>query len=297
MSRGRCAVEETDGRYAAREQSEDMCCQSADMLPELSGLSAATHQLSMEEEFDGDARAGEERRRGVKFVEDDRENDAAAFLKERTIEREECMREMEERERDIERAAEAAWRAEAEDDDGQDEDERAEAAERELGGGEEDEDEEGEEDEDEDGGRGREGEWDGAEEEDGQEASWPQNPLARTSTADRSFDDATQDPDSLEFVKSVPRRSQAYEPKNHPLAERLDEMEEAVFAVTSRTEKGQRIQLPEHLEKLQTGTGVPDSRPQSGSSEASSEDHGGQRDDDQCQIGRASCRERVSIAV
>jgi Ran GTPase-activating protein (RanGAP) involved in mRNA processing and transport len=59
-------------------------------------------------------------------------------------------------------------------------------------------------------------------------------------------------------------------------------MEEAVFAVTSRTEKGQRIQLPEHLEKLQTGTGVPDSRPQSGSSEASSEDHGGQRDDDQC---------------
>jgi Ran GTPase-activating protein (RanGAP) involved in mRNA processing and transport len=234
----------------------------------------------MEEEFDGDVPAGEERRRGVKFVEDDRENDAAAFLKERTIEREERMREMEERERDIERAAEAAWRAEAEDDDGQDEDERA--AVRELGRGEEDEDEEGEEDEDEEGGAVREGEWEGAEEEDGQEAAWPQDPLARTSTADRSFDDATQDPNSLEFVKSAPRRSQAYEPKNHPLAERLDEMEEAVFAVTSRTEKGQRIQLPEHLEKLQKGPGVPDSRPQSSSSEASLEDHGEQRDDDQC---------------
>jgi len=267
-------------RHAAREQSEDMCCQSADILPELSGLSDATHQLSMEEEFDGDVPAGEERRRGVKFVEDDRENDAAAFLKERTIEREERMREMEERERDIERAAEAAWRAEAEDDDGQDEDERA--AVRELGRGEEDEDEEGEEDEDEEGGAVREGEWEGAEEEDGQEAAWPQDPLARTSTADRSFDDATQDPNSLEFVKSAPRRSQAYEPKNHPLAERLDEMEEAVFAVTSRTEKGQRIQLPEHLEKLQKGPGVPDSRPQSSSSEASLEDHGEQRDDDQC---------------
>ena len=267
-------------RHAAREQSEDMCCQSADILPELSGLSDATHQLSMEEEFDGDVPAGEERRRGVKFVEDDRENDAAAFLKERTIEREERMREMEERERDIERAAEAAWRAEAEDDDGQDEDERA--AGRELGRGEEDEDEEGEEDEDEEGGAVREGEWEGAEEEDGQEAAWPQDPLARTSTADRSFDDATQDPNSLEFVKSAPRRSQAYEPKNHPLAERLDEMEEAVFAVTSRTEKGQRIQLPEHLEKLQKGPGVPDSRPQSSSSEASLEDHGEQRDDDQC---------------
>ena len=267
-------------RHAAREQSEDMCCQSADILPELSGLSDATHQLSMEEEFDGDVPAGEERRRGVKFVEDDRENDAAAFLKERTIEREERMREMEERERDIERAAEAAWRAEAEDDDGQDEDERA--AGRELGRVEEDEDEEGEEDEDEEGGAVREGEWEGAEEEDGQEAAWPQDPLARTSTADRSFDDATQDPNSLEFVKSAPRRSQAYEPKNHPLAERLDEMEEAVFAVTSRTEKGQRIQLPEHLEKLQKGPGVPDSRPQSSSSEASLEDHGEQRDDDQC---------------
>jgi len=270
------------GAWVAGEQSEDMCCQSADVLPQLSGLSAATHQLSMEEGFEhDDGREGGERRRGVSFVDEDAgdEDDAAAFLRERELERAERLREMEERERDIERAAESAWQAEQDAEDDEEEEGEGGGGEEEsprvrTGAAEEEDEEDEEEDEEEDG------------EEDGEDAAAPHDALARTSTADRAFDAATAEADSLDFVKIAPRSPQAYEPKNHPLAETLDAMDEAVFSVPAgRTEKGKPI-APFSSHGVSTGahSDAPDSisRAQSGFSEMSSDDNGGQREEDEC---------------
>lgn len=141
------------------EQSEDMCCQSAEVLPELSVATNELSQMSMEEAFDGEPRSP---KRGVKFVDPEQEeDDAVVFLKDRELERTTLVHELEEKEREIERAAEAAWQQEVGSDDdcvelddaADDEDTTHDEHERGDGDGEDDGDEDEDEDVDEDEGQ------------------------------------------------------------------------------------------------------------------------------------------------
>jgi len=294
---GRYEGRSEEGRPAAAELSDDMCCQSAEVLPE---VSAQASQLSLEEEFRESVSFAR-----VSFAADDvceTADDAKAFLREREREREEHMQEVEERERDIERAAEAAWEQErgaageaASDDDQRAGDEEDTPNAGEEGGvdgdghepeeeeGEEEEDEEEEEEEDDD------GEDDGEDEDGAQDAEAeglrdaatlggiaPVD-LSLTSAANHSFDMATENLDAFEFVKIAPRSPQGYDPRQHPLIlVETNRAGEATFAVTAMTETGAAIE-PFASPPRDTRSPVDDaaegeSRPQTGFTDMSTED-------------------------
>ena len=238
----RYAKGESDKSAGMAEMSEDMCNQSAEMLQvshgcppfdacpkldlahsccrkqELSGLNGDAHQMShmsMEESFDLDSRlslgVGKEKKKSVKWLEDPQqsgENEATSFLRDRELEREECLRALADQERTIELAAQAAWEKELTTASGLGE---AGPVDEEVGSSFDDEDEDANTDADECGGAaGRVEDTNVATQADARAG----DDLGMTSESNWSSDVETS---SLELVKIAAPCSQHYNANDHPL--------------------------------------------------------------------------------
>ena len=234
--------DESDKSAGMAEMSEDMCNQSAEMLQvshgcppfdacpkldlahsccrkqELSGLNGDAHQMShmsMEESFDLDSRlslgVGKEKKKSVKWLEDPQqsgENEATSFLRDRELEREECLRALADQERTIELAAQAAWEKELTTASGLGE---AGPVDEEVGSSFDDEDEDANTDANECGGAaGRVEDTNVATQADARAG----DDLGMTSESNWSSDVETS---SLELVKIAAPCSQHYNANDHPL--------------------------------------------------------------------------------
>merc|ERR1719199_1700656 len=215
----RYAKSGSDKSAGMAEMSEDMCNQSAEMLQEPSGLNGDAHQMSqmsMEESFDLDLRqslgVGKEKKKSVKWLEDPQqsgENEATSFLRDRELEREECLRALADQERTIELAAQAAWEKELTTASGLGE---AGPVDEEVGSSFDDEDEDANGDADECGGAaGRVEDTNVATQADARAG----DELGMTSESNWSSDVETS---SLELVKiAAPCSQQHYNANDHPL--------------------------------------------------------------------------------